>query len=152
MFAHISWYLSVDVHRCTRVLCLGMDHPVHRGDAMSNGLHDRYCAMYVIFYFYTCFTLYILYTFFLVLRPMGFYLPPHLSGVLILRLYLSSWTHYTYMLWRVSQFLGSEMWRKLLQLCFCRMHNVHGLVWFCISVASAVHRAFFKCYNLYFNG
>lgn len=27
----------------------GMDHPVHRGDTMSIGLHDRYCPMCVSF-------------------------------------------------------------------------------------------------------
>lgn len=31
--------------------CAGMDYPLHRGDTMALGLHDRYCAMYVFFFF-----------------------------------------------------------------------------------------------------
>lgn len=36
------------------VECAGMDYPVHRGDTMALGLHDRYCAMYVIFFLSHC--------------------------------------------------------------------------------------------------
>ena len=31
----------------------GMEHPVNRGETMSMGLYDRYCAMYVQLYFST---------------------------------------------------------------------------------------------------
>ncbi|KAL1274967.1 hypothetical protein QQF64_027781, partial [Cirrhinus molitorella] len=33
---------------CSGVLCLGMDHPVHRGDTMSMGLHDSHQHSFVV--------------------------------------------------------------------------------------------------------
>lgn len=46
----ITFFVCLFVlQRCAVAECAGMDYPVHRGDTMALGLHDRYCAMYVIF-------------------------------------------------------------------------------------------------------
>ncbi|XP_058239036.1 kelch-like protein 13 isoform X1 [Hemibagrus wyckioides] len=36
------------LERCAVVECAGMDYPVHRGDTMALGLHDRYCAISLV--------------------------------------------------------------------------------------------------------